>query len=157
MDWFGVSGSTLVHVRWRNRRGVGLARRRIERQTQTHPVVTSVRFQVRVPASHLWLLALFCGRQLLPKLPILCVCLQKAMLIGLQRGHTGRQAPGHLVATSRSPSARWPAPHLVHLAARRRACPFHELRHFSSTLPRRERARTGRHQLAPWQPRLDPR
>jgi len=29
---------------------------------------------------------------------------------------------GDPVATSHRPSARWPAPHLVHLAARRRAC-----------------------------------
>ena len=62
---------------------------------------------------------------------------QKAVLIGVQQGRTGRQAPGHPVATSHRPSARWPATHLVHLAARRRACPFHKLRLFSSTLPRR--------------------
>ena len=43
----------------------------------------------------------------------------------------------HPEATSNRPSARWPVPHLVHLAARRRACPFHKLRLFSSTLPRR--------------------
>jgi len=49
----------------------------------------------------------------------------------------GQQAPGHPVATSHRPSVRWPAPHLVYLSARRRACPFHKLSLFSSTLPRR--------------------
>jgi len=111
--------------------------RRIVQQTQTRPVVTSIRPQVRVSVSHMWLLALFWDRQLLSKLPTICVCLQKARLIGLKRGRTGRQALGHPVATSHRPSARWSAPHLVHLTARRCACPFHKLRLFSSTLPRR--------------------
>jgi len=34
-------------------------RRRIVGQAQTRPVVTSIRPQVRVPVSHMWLLALF--------------------------------------------------------------------------------------------------
>jgi len=45
----------------------------------------------------------FLGRQLLPKLPPIFLFLQKATLIGLQRGHTGLQAPGHPVATSHRP------------------------------------------------------
>ena len=81
-------------------------RRRIVRQTQTRPEVSSIRPQVRVPVSHMWLLALFWGCQLLPKLPTICVYLQKAVLIMLQRGRTGRQAPGHPVATSHRPLAR---------------------------------------------------
>jgi len=81
-------------------------RRRIVQQTQTRPEVTSIRPQVRVPVSHMWLLALFWGCQLLPKLPTICVYLQKAVLIILQRGRTGRQAPGHPVATSHRPLAR---------------------------------------------------
>jgi len=81
------------------------------------------------------------------------VC-EEGRAIGLQRGRTGRQAPGHPVATSHKTSARWPAHHLVHLAARRRACPFHK--RFAAE-GSRERTWTGRHQPAPWQPRLDPR
>ena len=67
----------------------------------------------------------------------------EARLIGLQRERTGRQAPEHPVATSHRPSARWPAPHLVHLAACGRACSFHKPRLFSSTLPRRAPASAG--------------
>jgi len=71
-------------------------RRRIVRQIQTLPEVTSIRPQVRVPVSHMWLLALFWGCQLLPKLPTICEYLQKAVLIMLAWAHgaAGTRAPG---------------------------------------------------------------
>ena len=51
-----------------------------------------------------------------------------------EHGAAGTRAPGGGLTYT---LGEVPAPHLVHLAAYRRACSFHKLRFFSSTLPRR--------------------
>jgi len=48
----------------------------------------------------------------------------RAACAGLQRAHTGRQAPGHLGEILHRPWVLCPAPCLVHIAACRCACPL---------------------------------